>query len=83
MYEILQVEAWADGDGGWTYNNAFRLGTMKTAAKKPEKAFRRWLSRKGVCFKKYATIAVDDGYVLEIQDRKTGEPLFAAVCADW
>lgn len=78
-YEIRQVDAWTDPDGGWTYNETWRLGEMETTGD-PRRAFPRWLAKKGIVFKHARTrIETPDGSLYEILDRKTLEPLFCAV----
>jgi hypothetical protein len=78
MYEIRQIEAWMDGDG-WYWNTSYHLGEMKTKAKDEKKAFTNWLRNHGITFKKNRTRIYFDGDIYEIVDRKTGEPLFAAI----
>lgn len=77
-YEIRQIEAW-NGPEGWTWNQSWKIGTMTTGAKNVRRAFTAWLRRKGITFKVNKTRIEYDGDVYEIQDRKTGEPLFAAL----
>lgn len=76
---VRQVEAWADPDGGWTYNNVFVIGEVKTKAKNEKKAITAFLRRNGIVFRKNRTRIWFDGDNYEIVDRKTGEPLFDAV----
>lgn len=77
-WEIREVDAWNDEDG-WTYNTTYRLGTFTTTAENPAKAFRAALARMGIRFHRGTTATEYDGYMCEIIDRKTGEPLFVAV----
>lgn len=77
---VRQVDAWADPDGGWTYNNVWPIGEMKTNAKNERKAVTAFLRKNGIVFKKNRTRIWFDGDNYEIADRKTGEPLFDAVC---
>jgi len=84
IYEVRQVEAWAEPDGGWTYNNSWKMGTFTTRAKDHRKAFTGHLRRKfGVIFKKNKTRITFDGDNYEVVDRKTGEPLFCAYLLNW
>ena len=78
-YEIRQVDVWGNKEDGYTYNQTWRIGTFTTAEQDARRAFRRALARLGVTFKPYSTVAVDDGTVIEIIDRATGAPLFAAI----
>lgn len=79
MWEIRHVDALPDDEDGWTYNTMYRLGTFTSAAANPTKAFRAALARMGIRFHRGRTVTVYDGDVCEIIDRKTGEPLFAAI----
>lgn len=50
-----------------------------TAAQDETRAFYRALARLGIRFYRGRVRAVDDGCIIEIIDRKTGAPLFAAI----
>ena len=79
-FEVRQVEAWASPDGGWDYNNVWKMGTFKTRGEDERKAFTGHLKRKfGITFKKSRTRIEFDGDNYTIVDRKTGEPLFDAL----
>ena len=80
-FEIRQVEAWIDPDSGWYWNSSYFIGNMTTSAKDEKRAFTRYLKKQGIVFFKGKTIidVQDGGSILEIQDRKTKEPLFAAI----
>ena len=80
-FEIRQIDAWCDGEA-WTYNESFRIGEFSTRAENVKRAFYRALHGLGVVFYRVRVIVVDDGELLEIQDRKSGEPLFVAVPMD-
>ena len=80
-FEIRQINAWFDGEA-WTYNESFRIGEFSTKAENVKRAFCRALHGLGVVFRRGCVVVVDDGELLEIQDRKSGEPLFAAVPMD-
>lgn len=77
-YEIRQIDAWMYDDC-WTVNTSYRLGTFTTAARDHARAFRRALARMGIRFYRSRTITEFDGEVYEIVDRRTREPLFAAI----
>ena len=77
-YEIRQVDAWNSPEG-WIYNDSFNLGSFTTAAQNERRAFYRALSRLGIRFHRGTVRAIDDGYVIEVTDRKTREPLFCAI----
>ena len=86
-YELRQVDAWAEYDDpddpdeapAWVWNTSYHLGTFTTTAKDHARAFRAALARLGVTFYRGRTVTEYDGNVYEIVDRKTREPLFAAI----
>lgn len=79
-YEIRQIDAWSDGEGGWTWNDSSHLGefTVTEGCGNDKRAFLRAL-------KNFVTLPrgkfkVDyDGSIYEVVKRKTGEPIFAAI----
>ena len=77
-YDVRQVDAIRDPDGGWISNASYHLGTLETAGD-TARALRRWLKRRGISFYRGRTRTETDGDLFEITDRKTGQPLFAAV----
>ena len=80
-YEIRQIDAWFDNEA-WTYNESFRIGEFSTKAEKVKWAFCRALHGLGVVFYRGRVVVVDEGDLLEIQNRKSGEPLFVAIPMD-
>lgn len=78
-YDVREIDAWSDPESGWTWNTSYHIGTMETAAEDVRRALTAYLKRRGIVFKLNRTIIYDDGSVIEIQDRKTKEPLYAAV----
>ena len=79
-YEVREIDAWMYDDS-WTYNTSYHLGSFTTTGD-PARAFRRYLKTQGITFVKGRTRTEYDGDVFEIVDRKTGEPLFAAIPQD-
>ena len=79
-YEIRQIDAWNDGEG-WTWNESIKIGEFQTAAADHKKAFLNALKKQGIVFKRGKTRVEYDGDIYELQDRKTGEPLIAAIPA--
>ena len=77
-FEIRQIDSLYDGDG-WTWNSSYLLTTFQTKAKNEKRAFVRALNNYGIAFKKNRTRIEFDGDIYEITDRKTKEPLFAAI----
>lgn len=79
-FEVRQI----DGimyEEGWIWNTSYLVGYFTTSAKDEKRAFTRFLKNNGIVFFKGKTIidVQDGGFILEIQDRKTKEPLFAAI----
>ena len=77
-FEIRQIDAWFDCEA-WTYNESFRIGEFSTQAKNVKRAFCRALHGVGIVFYRGRVVVVDDGDLLEVQNRKSGEPLFVAI----
>ena len=79
QYEIRQIDAWNSPEG-WTWNTSYLMGTMATSAENVGKALSRYLKQHhGIIFKANRTRTETDGSMFEIVDRKTKEPLFAAI----
>lgn len=79
QYEIREIDAWNSPEG-WTWNTSYYMGIMSTRAENVRKALSNYLKHHhGITFKANRTRTQDDGSVIEIIDRKTGEPLFAAI----
>lgn len=76
-YEIRQINA-IYYDTGWTWNNSIAIGSLSTQGN-AHRALTRALAKMGIRFRCGTTRIVDDWPIIEIQDRKTGEPLFAAI----
>ena len=77
-FEIRQIDAWFDGEA-WVYNDSFHIGEFSTKAENVKRAFCRALHGLGVVFYRGRVVVVDDGELLEVQDRKSREPLFVAI----
>ena len=77
-FEIRQIDAWFDGES-WMYNDSFRIGEFSTQAKNVKRSFCRALHGLGIVFYRGHVVVVDDGDWLEVQNRKSGEPLFVAI----
>jgi hypothetical protein len=80
-FEVRSVEAWAEGEGGWTWNASCRLFDFRTGAKDVRRAFLGALRRHGIRFRRgrVRVETLDGGYTYEVQARKDGEPLYAAI----
>lgn len=78
-YEIRQIDALTDPECGWDWNESYYISDMETAAHNIPAAFRRALEKAGIYLVPHKTETTFDGSVYEIIDRKTKEPLFAAI----
>ena len=79
-FEIRQLDAWGNNEEGYEINESWHMGEMVTKAKDEKKAFTAWMKRHlGISFKPNRTLIEYDGDVYTIIDRKTKEPLFAAI----
>ena len=77
-FEIREIDAW-NYDGEWTWNTSYHMGDMVTSANNEKRAFTKWLKNHGITFKLNRTLIEYDGDAYTIVDRKTKEPLFAAI----
>jgi hypothetical protein len=78
-FEIREIDAWMY-DGEWNWNTSYHMGNMVTSAKNEKRAFTSWMkNHAGITFKPNRTLIEYDGDVYTIIDRKTKEPLFAAI----
>ena len=79
-FEIRQVDAYEEEDLCWRWNESIRLSdfTVASTTSLPRK-FVRELNKLGIHFAPNRTLICDDGDLLEIVDRKTKQPLFAAL----
>ena len=82
-YEIRSIEAWREPDGGWYWNNSYVIGSLvfeEPTTRRILRVFREegYLSEES---KGRATVWTD-GEMFEIQDRRTGEPVFALLPVD-
>lgn len=84
---VLSIDAWADGGGGWTWNDHRRIDTVHATdipdGDRALLAFMRdhgWLSDKATLETVMVTDAGnawEDGNIIEFCDSETDEPLFA------
>ncbi len=78
-FEIRQIDAWAEAEGGWTWNNSIKVGEFQTRAADQKRAFLYAFHKLGIVCKRGRMAVVYDGDIYELQDRRTNEPLFAAI----
>lgn len=77
-FEVREIDGWNDGEG-WYWNSSFLMGSFETKAKNEKRAFMDYLRKKGIYFKLNRTLIDFDGDIYTVIDRKTKEPLFAAL----
>ena len=77
-FEVRQIDA-IMYDDCWTWNTSYYIGTFKTSAKNEKAAFMKYLKSLNIRFKLNRTLIEYDGSYYEVIDRKTKEPLFAAI----
>lgn len=78
-YEIRQIDAWENEEGGYTWNNSIHIGEFTTAAADHKSAFLRALRKMGIICQRGKCKVDFDGDIYELINRKTGEPLLAAI----
>lgn len=79
VYEVREVDAWADGDQGWTYNTSYNIGSFASVSDNVSRAARKFLANNGIKFIKGKTKTVYDGSIYEIVSRKDYQPLYAII----
>ena len=85
-FKLLGIDAWREPEGGWTWNQMFIIADEVLVEKDlltPRKVL-RFLREAGYLYDaSKGRLRVDmnpgmiDGYLIEIQDRRNGEPLLA------
>jgi len=79
-FELWEIDAWADGEGGWTWNDKFRLGQPFTSATDDLKGlFRRKLKEVRGRPLPNGVFRIDDSdwNILEVKRRKDDCPVWA------
>ena len=81
LYELREIDAWDDGEGGWTWNDSFVLKRFRSDADDLKGLFLRVMADVRGRPLPRGVFRVDDSdwYILEIQQRKTGMPVYAMV----
>lgn len=77
-FEVREIDGWTDGYG-WCWNTSFAMGSFETRAKNEKRAFMDYLRKYGIYFKLNRTLIEYDGDIYTVIDRKTKEPLYAAL----
>jgi hypothetical protein len=78
-FPVLSIDAWAEPDGGWTWNQWFNVGSIDIDLDAEDRQIIQAMVNAG-----YLTSAAlesaeveDDDYNIVILDRETREPVFA------
>lgn len=79
--QVFQIDAWAEGDGSWTYNNSFPLEKFEYKGELTKRKLLNLLRKKGYLppdsQRKYK---VDDYFTFEgmwcVQQRNNGMPVY-------
>lgn len=84
--ELREIDAWRDEDGGWIWNDSRVIEDglyLQESELKPRKLL-QYLRKWGYLspYSKGRVRVEDCGDIIEIQDRKTGEPLLALIMLD-
>lgn len=81
LCDVLSIDAWADGDGGWQWNAWYKYGDPVEVPRGGDKVA---ILALGVVLGMYDVSAIpqlevddSDERNIVIQNRNTGEPLFA------
>lgn len=79
LWELREIDAWAEPEGGWMWNNSFVLKRFRSDADDLKGLFLRVLADVRGCPLPRGVFRVDDSdwNILEIQQRKTGMPVWA------
>lgn len=81
-FEVRGIDAWLYDDE-WVWDTSYFYGYFTTKGKNQAQAFTQYLARHhGIRFRKGRTRIEDDGDIITILDRRTQEPLFAAIYSD-
>ena len=78
-YEVRQVDAWANEEEMWEYNETWRLFEFTAKGGNDKRSFRRALNRHGITLNPGCRTYSPDGSLLEVIERKTQKPLFVAI----
>lgn len=82
-YELRSIDAWRDPEGGWTWNNSFHIESGIFIGNEVGTRGLLKYCREGLNIltneSKGRVRVYDDGDIIEIQARGTGEPLFAFI----
>lgn len=77
IYSVLSIDAWADGDDGWTWNQWFNAGTIDVDLAADSAAILQAMADAGYIKNPQLGDIEDDPYNLVIVNKETREPIFA------
>lgn len=77
-YDLRKVDALQEEEGLWYWNSSLHYSEFSTAADN-KRAFLYALHKEGIYCKRGKCRAYFDGEIFVLEDRKTKEPLFAAI----
>ena len=78
-FPVLSIDAWAEPDGGWTWNQWFNVGSIDLDLDAENRDIIRAMVNAGYLTSAALESAVveDDGFNIVILDKETQEPVFA------
>ena len=95
LYKVVQVDAWADGEYGWDWNNEYKLFQFRSNAENLKRAFvtrlRKFLAdgvptisgiKEHIDLGRGWYYITNDWDVMELRRRGTDEPVYACIRED-
>ena len=78
-FPVLSIDAWAEPDGGWTWNQWFNVGNIDLDLDAEDRQIIQAMVNAGYLTSAALESAVveDDDYNIVILDKETREPVFA------
>ena len=78
-FPVLSIDAWAEPDGGWTWNQWFNVGTIDLDLDAEDRQIIQAMVNAGylTALALESADVEDDDYNIVIVDRETREPVFA------
>ena len=85
LFSVWQIDAWAEGEDGWTWNDKFKLFEFRTNSLDVKRVFLRRLRNYAEQVDKYCGLGKGWYYVegdwdiLELKKRCNHEPVYACI----
>ena len=78
-FPVLSIDAWADPEGGWEWNQWFDVGRIEVDIEKPDQDLIQSMIDAGYLTPASIGLAElhDDGFNVVFSNKETGEPVFA------